>query len=185
MVEVQLTTQYALVKDPRRMPRLINHPDRDPPEQRAGRTYAVVGKGGATVRAAASLRSPVVGTVERGGKVDVVEERRARCRVAAPVAGWVSAKVLAPHATDQVAAAVTVTTASTGVVPRPVDPEAFEDPAVVTAATRARRPRAVRGARRRVLGGSLFLSSPGVVSQYCVSCGVRVGESEKTRAFYD
>ena len=30
--------------------------------------------------AAASLRSPVVGTVERGGKVDVVEERRARCR---------------------------------------------------------------------------------------------------------
>ena len=68
----------------------------------------------------------------------VVEERRARCRVAAPVAGWVSAKVLAPHATDQVAAAVTVTTASTGVVPRPVDPEAFEDPAVVTAATLAR-----------------------------------------------
>ena len=102
------------------MPRLINHPDRSPPEQRAGRTYAVVG------------------TVERGGKVDVVEERRARCRVAAPIAGWVSAKVLAPHATDQVAAAVTVTTASTGVVPRPVDPEAFEDPAVVTAATLAR-----------------------------------------------
>ena len=108
------------------------------PRAPAGRTYAVVGKGGATVRAAASLRSPVVGTVERGGKVDVVEERRARCRVAAPVAGWVSAKVLAPHATDQVAAAVTVTTASTGVVPRPVDPEAFEDPAVVTAATLAR-----------------------------------------------
>ena len=98
MDEVQLTTQYALVKDPRRMPRLINHPDRNPPSHRAGRTYAVVG------------------TVERGGKVDVVEERRARCRVAAPVAGWVSAKVLAPHATDQVAAAVTVTTASTGVV---------------------------------------------------------------------
>ena len=119
MDEVQLINQYALVKDPRRMPRLINHPDRNPPE-RAGRTYAVVG------------------TVERGGKVDVVEERRARCRVAAPVAGWVSAKVLAPHATDQVAAAVTVTTASTGVVPRPVDPEAFEDPAVVTAATLAR-----------------------------------------------
>ena len=120
MDEVQLTTQYALVKDPRRMPRLVNHPDRNPPVNRAGRTYAVVG------------------TVERGGKVDVVEERRARCRVAAPVAGWVSAKVLAPHATDQVAAAVTVTTASTGVVPRPVDPEAFEDPAVVTAATLAR-----------------------------------------------
>ena len=138
MDEAQLVSQYALVKDPRRMPRLVNHPDRNPPEQRAGRTYAVVGKGGATVRAAASLRSPVVGTVERGGKVDVVEERRARCRVAAPVAGWVSAKVLAPHATDQVAAAVTVTTASTGVVPRPVDPEAFEDPAVVTATTLAR-----------------------------------------------
>ena len=53
------------------MPRLINHPDRNPPDKRAGRTYAVVGKGGATVRAAASLRSPVVGTVERGGKVSL------------------------------------------------------------------------------------------------------------------
>ena len=50
----------------------------------------------------------------------------------------IAAFVLAPHATDQVAAAVTVTTASTGVVPRPVVPEAFEDPAVVTAATLAR-----------------------------------------------
>ena len=90
MDEVQLTTQYALVKDPRRMPRLINHPDRNPPEQRAGRTYAVVGKGGATVRAAASLRSPVVGTVERGGKVDVVEERRARAASPRPSRAWVS-----------------------------------------------------------------------------------------------
>ena len=33
---------------------------------------------------------------------------------------------------------MTITTASTGVVPRPVDPEAFEDPAVVTATTLAR-----------------------------------------------
>ena len=179
MDEVQLTTQYALVKDPRRMPRLINHPDRNPPEQRAGRTYAVVGKGGATVRAAASLRSPVVGTVERGGKVDVVEERRARCRVAAPVAGWVSAKVLAPHATDQVAAAVTVTTAST-VVPRPVDPEAFEDPAVVTAATSRATP--ASGTRRSASSSrrNLSLSSPGASkSEYCE---VRVGESEKGKS---
>ena len=51
MAEVQLIKQYALVKDPRRMPRLVNHPDRIPPVRRAGRTYAVVGKGGATVRA--------------------------------------------------------------------------------------------------------------------------------------
>jgi hypothetical protein len=137
--EAVLVSQYALVKDPRRMPRLVNHPDRVPPERRAGRTYVVSGKVGATVRAAASLRSPVVGTIEHGGNVDVVEERRdgARCRVAAPVAGWVSTKVLAPHAADQVATAVTVTTASTGVVPRPVDPEAFEDPAVVIATTLA------------------------------------------------
>ena len=86
--EAVLVSQYALVKDPRRMPRLVNHPDRVPPERRAGRTYVVSGKVGATVRAAASLRSPVVSTIEDGGKVDVVEERRdgARCRVAARVA---------------------------------------------------------------------------------------------------
>ena len=40
MDEAVLVSQYALVKDPRRMPRLVNHPDRDPPEQRAGRYFA-------------------------------------------------------------------------------------------------------------------------------------------------
>ena len=50
-----------------------------------------------------------------------------------------------------------------------------EDPAVVTPAGGTRRS---ASSSRRVL----FLSSPGVVSQYCVSCGVGVGESEKDKS---
>ncbi|KAK7237333.1 hypothetical protein SO694_00096038 [Aureococcus anophagefferens] len=118
-----LVPQLALIKDPRKQPRLVCHPDRKEPDSRVGEKrvgpgpprarsaarsarasrYKVIGKNGATVRKGESLESEIVDKVAIDDTVLVEEENadKTRVRIDDPE-GWISTKVLLPHSVKQV-----------------------------------------------------------------------------------
>ena len=97
--QVYIEQRMTIVKDPAKMPRIINDPDWEPETSRIGKKYRVIAKNGATVRAGVELTTEKVGMVDVDDVVEVIDATRdgARVRIEDPYEGWISAKVLMPH----------------------------------------------------------------------------------------
>lgn len=94
-----ISQRMTIVKDPRKMPRVVNPVDWEPQTSRIGKKFRVIGKNGATVRSGIDLATEKVGACDLDDVVEVIDQTKdgQRVRIEDPYEGWISAKTLAPH----------------------------------------------------------------------------------------